>query len=39
MKKAAEAEVAKQREAQEKLAYQLGLSARGRRSVRPASAR
>ena len=39
MKKAAEAEIAKQREAQEKLAYQLGLSSKGRRSARPASAR
>ncbi|KAK9821965.1 hypothetical protein WJX81_006500 [Elliptochloris bilobata] len=39
VRKASEAEVAKQREQQEKLQYQLGLSARGRRSVRPASAR
>jgi hypothetical protein len=39
VKKAADAEVAKQREAQEKLSYQLGLSAKGRKSVRPGSAR
>ena len=39
IKKAAEAEVSKQREAQEKLHYQLGLSSKRRRSVRPASAR
>lgn len=39
IKKAAEAEVSKQCEAQEKLHYQLGLSSKRRRSVRPASAR